>query len=1486
MSPTRFAIDHAVAVYVLVAVLSIAGLAAYVGMPREAAPDITIPVVVVSTPYFGVAPADIEQLVTRPIEEELQDVKNVDTITSSSSEGISIITVKFEADTDIDDAIQKMREKVDKARPKLPEDAEDPTLTEINFSEFPIMLVNFHGDADPLALERVAERIQDRIEKVPGVLSVNLAGGLDREIHVDVDPDKLQHYKLSLSDVVQAMRREHVNLPGGSIDVGSLKYLVRVDGEFKGADALGAIVVKEEDDRSVLLEQVATVTDGWKDRDSASRFNGVPSVSLSIQKRAGENLIAITDGVQQILKEERLRLPTGVEATVTADVSEQIDEMVSDLENNILTGLLLVVLVLFLFMGGVRNSLFVAAAIPLSMLISFIVLDAMGVTLNMVVLFSLMLALGMLVDNAIVIIENIYRHASEGKGRVQAARDAVEEVGWPVITSTATTVAAFFPMMFWPGMMGEFMGFLPLTVIVVLISSLFVALIINPVFASTLLHVKKGQARNADGDAIPDNLTYRAYRATLNWSLRHRGVVMLLAVGSLFGTFVAYGALGHGVEFFPESTPRRAFVKVNAPAGTNLETSDRIASVYEEKVGKLPLDSYVLNIGAGGTDPLSGGGGGSPAEKSTFTLEFKDAATRSEEPQVTIERLRAMAKEQAGAEILVEKESGGPPAGKPVVIQVIGDDYHQLGAIAAELRRKIIDTPGLTDLKDDYVVGRPEIRVDVDRRQAALLGVNTSSIADTVRSAISGTDAIKIRDGADEIDVLVRLAPDARRHIDDLQNLTVTGRDGNQIPLREVAHLETKGGTGSIRHTDQDRVVTIEANAAEGFLPNEVLAVVQTTLADHTLPDGYRIDYAGENKDQAEASAFLIKALLAALFLIALVLVTQFNSLLQPLVIVASVLLSLIGVLWGLILTATPFGIIMVGIGIISLAGVVVNNAIVLIDYTNQLKREGQSSHDAIVRAGLVRFRPVLLTAVTTILGLIPMVIGISFDFFAFEFIFGSTSVEMWGPMARSVAAGLSVATVLTLVVVPVMYSLADDLSAGLARLFGRGEESGDGPSGEQSSKLGTAAATLAVLTVVAIAAAFLMPAQAQAQTAPKTLTLTQVIELAEVHNPDMAQAQERLEQSQILLDRAWAVVIPSASVQGTYTIFDKEQVAEFGPAEIVIRPGTEFRATGTLRSHFDGRIFPLLRSARLSEDVARLSREHLAGEVRYNVTAQYFQLLAIHKLIEISETSVTIRQRVLKTAEDRLAAGVGTEFEVTRAKAEVLNAQRDLERARVSFGLAREALAITAGIEPGFEVVPPRPAELPGVPESIPEEVVRNRPDILAVEKQAQISENQIEAVWWTYAPTLTAQLNASQQEETAFNPDAFSWNVQLIASWTLYDGGLREAELADARSKARSSRLTRDQTERVLRSNYRQAAADLDSHLLLRATAAEQVVVAEKALGQAEDGYRLGALRQLDVLDAEAQLRLARTQLASEELQCELARRNVLRLLGQEAR
>ena len=1023
----EFALRRQATVMALLLFLFVLGVYCYVHLPRESFPDITIPYVFVTTTYEGVAPEDMEELITIPIERKLKGLADVEEIRSTSAEGMSTVAVKFLPTVDIDDALQKVRDKVDKAQGDLPADLPDePDVQEVNFSEWPIIRVVLSGPFSLRRLQRFAEDLEDRIESVPGVLDARVTGGLEREIHVEFDLDRVAAYRVPFSSMIRALTQSNVNMPSGSMDIGEAKYLVRVPEDFRDPAEIFSVVAFVRDGKPVYLRDIATIRDRFKDPLTRSRINGEKSVTLAVQKRTGENIIRVTDEIKQMVEEVKPSLPPALRIDLTSDMSHDVRVVVSDLENNILSGLILVLAVILVFIGG-RSAIFVALAIPYSMFMTFALLTAFGITMNMVVLFSLILALGMLVDNGIVIVENIYRHMQEGEPRRQAAFTGTNEVAWPVITSTLTTVGAFTPLVFWPGIMGEFMGFLPKTVIMALLSSLFVALVINPVLSARYQAAKP--KKTDEGKASREPRVKRIYLRLLLWALGHRLVVIAVAFILLVSSIVSYILFGKGIEFFPETEPRRAYVFLKAPEGTNLDASDRLVAQVEEIAADYEDIQYVIaNVGSFGGDPFSRGGTGTHINR--VALDFKDFHERSRPSSGIIEEIRERVLNAVrGAEVQVEKEEEGPPTGPPVNIEISGKEIRVLGELAARIRKKIKDLPGLVDLKDNFVKSKPEIRVRVDKEKAALMGLDTYEIAYTVKAAINGVKVGVFREGKDEYDIVARL-PDKDRHsLKSLKRITVSGPTGAPIPLTSLGQVSLTSGVGAIMRLDQKRVVTISGEVS-GRLANDVIQDITTRLeSGFEWPRGYSYRFTGEQKEQDKAKAFLSKAFVVSLFIMFIILITQFDSFITPFIILTSVLLSLIGVFFGLLATGRAFGIIMTGTGIISLAGVVVNNAIVLIDCYKQQMRKGLACREALARAGLIRFRPVMLTAITTILGLLPMATGISFDFRKLTLDIGGESSQWWGSMATAVIFGLAVATLLTLVVVPVLCSLAHGMS-------------------------------------------------------------------------------------------------------------------------------------------------------------------------------------------------------------------------------------------------------------------------------------------------------------------------------------------------------------------------------------------------------------------------------------------------------------------------
>ncbi len=1040
MKITSGAIRKYPMVFAFMVIIIIVGLDSYLGLPRESSPDVKIPLVMVMTPYAGASPEDVENLVTRKLERELKGLSDLKEMTSTSVDGMSTIVLEFTTEVDMSDALQKVRDRVDLAKPELPEDPrEDLLIMELSSSDWPIIQINLAADYDPSLLKEVGEDLQEEIETVEGVLEVNLTGGVEHEVLVEVDPERLRFYNLGLVDVQDAIFLQNTTIPGGKLSLGMYDYQVTVPGEVEDAAEILDFVVNLGAPTPVYIRDVAEVSFGLKDRETISRVNGKDAVILSVKKRSGENIIEIADEIRAILDVWEPRLPPGTEITIVGDQSKVIRDMVTELENNIISGLILVVAVLLLFLGF-TNALFVGVAIPFSMLISFIVLRALGITLNMVVLFSLILALGMLVDNAIVIVENIFRHRGRGKDGDEAARFGAAQVSNAVVASTLTTVCAFGPMILWPGIMGEFMKYLPITVVITLLSSLLVALVFNPVLCSRFMSVPKS---NADKPRFGERLIgfgLKTYEPTLRWALGHRVAVLGTVVTLLIAVFMLFGVFNSGVELFPDIDPRIAYVSIDAPSGTRIEVSDVYTREVEAAVAAVPeLKAYTGQVGA---ENGAFSANQAPAHKSLVTMEFIDIEDRTRPSLSSLENLRERLGGFTGARLVIDKQEEGPPTGLPVNIEISGEDFNVLGDLAAQVSERIRNIEGLVDIVDDYDRDLPQIEVRQDVDKAGRFGLRTWDIAGTVRTALHGAEIAKYRVGEDEYDIRVRLQQPFRRRVEDLESLHVF-YEGEQVPLSAFATTEFKSGLAAINRIDGERTVSVSADVAAGYNSNALLAEVQALLADFPLPVGYGIDYTGENEDQAEAQEFLSDAFTIAIMLIFIVLISQFGSVTVPLVIISSVVLSLIGVLTGLMVHRTPFGIIMTGVGVISLAGIVVNNAIVMLDYIIQLRARGIAKTDAIVRAGLTRFRPVILTAITTILGLIPLTTGVSVNFanifkadWDHVLSIGGESSQWWGPMGIAVIWGLAVATFLTLIVVPVMYSSLDPFKRGLCAVF------------------------------------------------------------------------------------------------------------------------------------------------------------------------------------------------------------------------------------------------------------------------------------------------------------------------------------------------------------------------------------------------------------------------------------------------------------------
>ena len=1066
------AVDNKTAVYILMVLIVMFGWSAYNELPREAAPDVKIPLIIVATPYIGVSPVDIEGLITQPLEKELKGLKDIKHITSVCKEGLSTIQVEFNTGIDIDEGLRRVRDKVNSARSKLPNDILDPVISEINISEFPIMYINVSGQVGLARLKKIADDLGDDIEAIPGVIAADITGGLEPEVQVSADVYRMNAYQISFDDIANAIRSENLSIPGGSIDTKEKNLTIRIPGEFNDVRPLEDIVLKMQNGKPIYLRDVATVNYSFEDRATYARLNMKEVVSVQVRKRAGENLLRIADEVKRIVAERRTQLPKGIDIDISNDQSKFVTRMVKELENSVMTGMFLVVMSLFMFFGF-KNSILISTAIPLSMFVGFVILSTLGITLNMVVLFSLVLVLGILVDDAIVVIENTYRHQQEyGETPMQAAKAAAGEVFVPVLTSTVTTLCAFLPLMFWPGIVGDFMKYFPITLIITLSASLFVAYVISPVQAAQWINykreIKKAKANlehphwykkynpftilyhRVDEVAFP--WLQNEYVGILRWTLKRKWLTIGASFGLLLLIMILFAVFNKGVDFFPNTEPSQVSLSIEMPSGTSLDVTNGVAEVLEQRLetipGKKDIEFKASSVGTS-DDPFDFGGQGT-SNKGRIAINFFEKKLRGQSTFHTLEEIRKTTVGIAGAELRVAKQQMGPPVGSPVNIEISGEDYGQLESLSRMVREKIKDIRGLVDLKDDYNVGRPEVEIKIDRERAGMFYTSTGQIAMTVRAAIAGVDASKYRVGEDQYNIRVRLREDQRTSPADLENLHITfmNRRGQllSIPLTSVADLRRTTAVTDIRRKDQKRVITVSGDV-EGRVQSEVINEIKARISGTTLPTGYGVKLTGSQEEQQKASDFLGKAFIITLLLIFMIMVAEFNSLNVPFVILISVILSLIGVMLGLVVTQTPASVIMTGVGIVALAGIVVRNGIVLLDFVKHKHREGgMALDDALLEAGRIRLRPVLLTATATVLGVLPMATGVDFDWREFHFVFGAESADFWRPLAVTIIFGLTFSTFLTLVIVPTVYSLLDEWTGKVRRYFSRTQEVNGGP--------------------------------------------------------------------------------------------------------------------------------------------------------------------------------------------------------------------------------------------------------------------------------------------------------------------------------------------------------------------------------------------------------------------------------------------------------
>ncbi len=1002
--------------------LLLGGMAAYQAIPKESNPDVTIPMIYVSMTLDGISPEDAERLLVRPMEQELRALEGIKEMRSTSAEGHASVMLEFDAGFDPDKALQDVREKVDTARSKLPQEADEPRVHEINVSLFPVLSIGLSGPLSERELITIARRLQDAIEAIPDVLEVEIGGDREDLLESVVDAQVLESYGIDFDQLAQLVTRNNQLVAAGSLDTGNGRMALKVPGVIENIEDVMSMPVKVDGDTVVTFGDIAMLQRTFKDPTGFARINGEPALVLEVSKRSGANIIETIEQIRTLIDDARPRLPETLEIRYIMDQSEEVRDILSDLLNNVLTAIVLVIIVVIAAMGP-RSALLVGLTIPGAFLTGILVIWGMGLTLNIVVLFSLILVAGMLVDGAIVVSELADRNLSDGQTVKQAWVEAASRMAWPVIASTATTLAVFVPLLFWPGVVGEFMKFLPMTVLICLIASLAMALVFLPVLGG----VSGGKRSHHDPE---ESRFVQGYRKALATLLKRPGLTLLGSLVLIILIYAAYGRFNHGVEFFPSVEPDSAQVQVRARGDLSIRERDAIVREVEQRLQNMPEVKALY-----ARSMLSTSTQMAPDVIGVLQFQFNDWFTRRTATEI-LEDFRERTADIPGVELEFRKQEGGPAEGKPVELLVSSMNSGDLDGYVDQIQQQMRAQGGFVDIEDDRSLPGIEWRLKVDREAAARFGTDVLSIGSAVRLVTNGLILATYRpeDVRDEVDIAVRV-PNNWRELEQLQRQTINTPRG-QVALSEFVTLEPGDKTGTIVRVDGQRTVTIKSDVAPGQRMDELLRTLQAEMPEP--PEGVTVRFAGENEDQQQAANFLVAAFLVAVGLMLLILVTQFNSLYQTFLILSAIVLSTAGVLLGLLFNGQPFGVVMVGMGIIALAGIVVNNNIILIDTYNQMKQEGKAAYDAALETGCLRFRPVLLTAITTILGLMPMVLGINVDLLSPSLGLGAPSTQWWTQLSSAIAGGLAFATFLTLLLTPALLVLGDKAGERFRALTGR----------------------------------------------------------------------------------------------------------------------------------------------------------------------------------------------------------------------------------------------------------------------------------------------------------------------------------------------------------------------------------------------------------------------------------------------------------------
>ena len=1012
------------AIVLMLLIIVATGISSTISIPKEANPDVEIPVAYASVSYSGISPSDAEKLLVKPLEKQLQSVAGLDKMTGVATEGYASVTLEFLAGEDIDLVLEDVRKAVDDAKPDLPANADEPKVTEISLGLFPILTAALYGNIDERTLVFAARDIKDRLEAIDGVLEVDIGGDREEVVEILIDALAIESYGLDPATVIGLVSANNQLVTAGAIDTGAGRLVVKVPGVIESLDELINMPIKIADGTTIHFSDIATVRRAFQDADGWSRVNGQSSVVLDVKKRVGANILEVVAAARAIIDEGAKQIPGDVKTSYLFDDSKTVRTLLGDLTNNVIAAVIIVMIVVVASLG-LRNATLVGVAIPGSFLIGITVLSYLGVTMNIIVLFSLILVAGMLVDGVIVTTEYADRRISQSANRLTAYRDGAVRMAWPIIASTITTLMVFLPLLFWPGIVGGFMKYLPITVICVLTASLFMALVFVPVLGGMI--GKKSPDKGAKRRSAP-----RSYRWILKKAIRFPSLVVVAVAGFMTFSFSVYFSAGLGVSFFPDIEPEQAVVQILARGDLAAEEKDNLVQQAEDRI--LDIEGVTAKYAK------SGPAGEQDANDSIGFIRtvFDDWQTR-QKANVLIEDMRTRLDGLAGVDVSITAQQGGPGGGMPIHVEIFNNDLDVAAKATAQIIALMQDMGGFVDITDSRPLPGIEWTVQIDRDEAARHGVSIDSIGSMVKLITKGIDISDYRpdDSDDEIDITLRFQR-GQRNLDRLEELRVPTANGNYVPLSVFAELVPQPKGGVIQRKNGQRFYFIDADVEEGLLPATMIESLQTEIEKAQIIGNSKVEFGGESEDIAETQAFLGSSFALSLCLMILVLMIQFNSAWQTIVTMSAIILSSGGVFLGLWIMDRPFGVVMSGLGIIALAGVVVNNNIVLIDTFNEFRKKGYGAREAAFHAGLARFRPVVLTAVTTILGLMPMVFELTIQFADRSILVGAPSSQWWTDLASTIAGGLTFATILTLLATPALLVLGDDVSRFGSRIKSR----------------------------------------------------------------------------------------------------------------------------------------------------------------------------------------------------------------------------------------------------------------------------------------------------------------------------------------------------------------------------------------------------------------------------------------------------------------